>query len=209
MSASISRRRFIAVAGGSAAAASVLAACGSDSSTGSGVSGSDETSQFGDGDVGILNYFLTLELVEAAFYADLAKSRLLSAAAAQMLESFGEEEEKHADLLVEQIKKLGGKPAAEPGAKFSLESEAAALELGGTLENLGAAAYLGQLSKLESVPAMKAALSIHSVEGKHAAALNSLLEESPTPDGAFAAPATVETVMSEIDSYLGGESAGS
>jgi hypothetical protein len=207
MSASISRRRFIAVAGGSAAAASVLAACGSDSSTG--MSGSDETSRFGAGDVGILNYFLTLELVEAAFYADLEKSRLLSAAAAQMIESFGEEEEKHADLLVEQIKKLGGKPAAEPGAKFSLESEAAALELGGTLENLGAAAYLGQLSKLESVPAMKAALSIHSVEGKHAAALNSLLEESPTPDGAFAAPATVETVMGEIDPYLGGESAGS
>jgi ATP-binding cassette subfamily B protein len=61
-----SRRRFLAVGGGSAGLAAFLAACGDDSGTtmttdamkSSG--GTSETAQFGKGDVGILNYALTL-----------------------------------------------------------------------------------------------------------------------------------------------------
>ena len=60
------------------------------------------------------------------------------------------------------------------------------LELAGTVENLGAAAYLGQAANIKSPAVLAAALSIHSVEGRHASALNTLLGESITPDGAFA-----------------------
>jgi rubrerythrin len=205
VSAPISRRQFVALAGGSAAAASVLAACGSDSSTGSEVKGGNETSQFGKGDVGILNYMLTLEFVEAAFYAALAEEESLAVETLETLEGFGEEEKEHVERLTEQIEKLGGKPASDPGAKFSIGSEATALEIGGTLENLAAAAYLSQLPKMQSKPAMLAALSIHSVEGRHAATLNDLREESPTPDGAFAEAETVASVMEALDPYIGGE----
>jgi rubrerythrin len=206
VSAALSRRRFIVLAGGSAAAATALAACGTDSSTGSEVGG-DETSQFGAGDVGLLNYALTLEYVEVAFYAALAKSKLLAAGPREALGKFGEEEEKHVALLIKQLKELGGDPAPKPKAEFALKSEAEALEIGGSLENLGAAAYLGQAPKIESVPALKAVLSIHSVEGRHAAALDSLREEPPTPDGAFAKPATVTAVMQALEPYIGKQKA--
>src|SRR4051812_45092567 len=61
-----SRRRFLAVGGGSTALAAFLAACGSDSSSTTGTTamkpgGKSETAEFGKGDVGILNYALTLE----------------------------------------------------------------------------------------------------------------------------------------------------
>ena len=78
----VSRRRFMALTGGSTALAAFLAACGDDSGTttttasqGAG-GGSSETAQFGKGDIGILNYALTLEYLETAFYADVAKSGL-------------------------------------------------------------------------------------------------------------------------------------
>ena len=38
--------------------------------------GGGETAQFGKGDLGIVNYALTLEYLETAFYADVVKSGL-------------------------------------------------------------------------------------------------------------------------------------
>ncbi len=57
------------------------------------------------------------------------------------------------------------------------------------VENLGAAAYLGQAAAIENPDILAAALSIHTVEARHAALLNTLIGEDPTPDGAFAVPA--------------------
>ena len=48
---------------------------------------------------------------------------------------------------------------------------------------------------IESPDILAAALSIHSVEGRHAAALNTLTGQPITPDGAFAKPADAEKVL--------------
>jgi rubrerythrin len=77
------------------------------------------------------------------------------------------------------------------------------LELAATVENLGAAAYLGQAANIESPEVLASALAIHSVEGRHAAALNTLLE-SITPDGAFAVPADVQTVLKSVEPFIVG-----
>ncbi|HEY6729841.1 MAG TPA: ferritin-like domain-containing protein [Solirubrobacterales bacterium] len=204
-----SRRRFLAVGGGSTAAAAFLAACGDDSGTttttmNSGGGNSDETAQFGKGDVGILNYALTLEYLETAFYADVVKSGLFKGADLETIRKFGQEEAEHVQALTQAVKSLGGKPAAEPKAEFPLENAKSVLELAGTVENLGAAAYLGQAANIKSPEVLASALAIHSVEGRHAAVLNTLLGESITPDGAFAKPADVKTVLKSVEPFLVG-----
>ncbi|MFL5874242.1 MAG: ferritin-like domain-containing protein [Solirubrobacterales bacterium] len=203
-----SRRRFLAVGGGSAGLAAFLAACGDDSgtttTTSMGGGGTSETAQFGKGDVGILNYALTLEYLETAFYADVVKSGLFKGADLETIRKFGQEEAEHVQALTQAVKSLGGKPAPEPKTEFPLKSAKSVLELAGTVENLGAAAYLGQAANIQSPEVLASALAIHSVEGRHAAALNTLLGQPITPDGAFAKPADVKTVLKSVEPFIVG-----
>jgi rubrerythrin len=206
----VSRRKFLALGGGSAAAAAFLAACGSDSgttATSTAAAGGVEPvieEKFGKGDVGILNYALTLEYLETAFYADVVKSGLFKGSDLATIRKFGSEEAEHVTALTAFVKKLGGKPAPMPKTEFPLKRAKAVLELAGTVENLGAAAYLGQAGSIEGAEALAAALSIHSVEGRHAAALNTLLGESITPDGAFATPAGAPEVLKSVEPFIVG-----
>ena len=206
----VSRRKFLALGGGSAAAAAFLAACGSDDEmtttmAGTGGMGGTEAvieEKFGKGDVGILNYALTLEYLETAFYADVVKSGLFKGSDLATIRKFGEEEAEHVSALTAFVKKLGGKPAPKPKTEFPLKSAKSVLELAGTVENVGAAAYLGQAANIKSPAVLAPALSIHSVEGRHSAALNTLLGKSITPDGAFAKPADAATVLKSVEPFI-------
>jgi rubrerythrin len=206
----VSRRRVLAVGGSTTAVAAFLAACGDDSGTTtttdsmSSGGGTSETAEFGKGDIGILNYALTLEYLETAFYADVVKSGLFKGADLETIRKFGAEEAEHVEALSAAVKQLGGKPAPEPKAEFPLKSAKSVLELAATVENLGAAAYLGQAANIQSPEVLASALAIHSVEGRHAAVLNTLLGESITPDGAFAKPADVQTVLKSVEPFLVG-----
>jgi rubrerythrin len=213
----VSRRKFIAVGGGTSLAA-FLAACGGGGSSSTTTmssttekesepmesGGKSETEQFGKGDIGILNYALTLEYLEAAFYKDVVKSGLFKGEELAVLKKFGSEEQQHVEALSGTVKKLGGKPAPMPKAEFPLKDAKSVAELAGTVENLGAAAYLGQAANIKSPEVLAAALSIHSVEARHAATLNTLLKMSITPDGAFGKPADVKTVLMSVEPFIVG-----
>ena len=208
----VSRRKFIAVGGGTGLAA-LLAACGGGGSSSTMVTNESkpmaegmksETEQFGKGDIGILNYALTLEYLETAFYEEVTKSGLFKGEELAVLKKFGSEEAQHVSALHSTVKKLGGTPAPKPKSEFPLESAKAVAELAGTVENLGAAAYLGQAGNIESPEVLAAALSIHSVEARHAATLNTLLGLSITPDGAFGKPADVKTVLKSVEPFIVG-----
>jgi Ferritin-like domain len=204
----ISRRRFLALTGGTGASAALLAACGDDdddaatTTTGDSATGDDPLAQFGEGDLGIVNYALTLEYLEAGFYAAVAKSGLFRGEQLALIKTIGSQEQQHVDALTATAKDLGGMPAEEPEADFPLDSAEEVVSLAATVENLGAAAYLGQAAAIESPDVLAAALSIHTNEARHAAVLNVLAGEPVTPDGAFAQGADAETVLDEVQPFL-------
>jgi rubrerythrin len=209
------RKRFLKAVGGTAGAgafALFLAACGSDdkksSSSSTGSTSSQQptaktgTEMFGKGDLGILGYALTLEYLETQFYADAAKSGKLSGKVLAVAKQFGEEESEHVKALEATIKKLGGKLPAKPKAKFPLASEKSILKLAATVENLGANAYLGQAGNIQNKEVLAAALSIHTVEARHASVLNTVIGKDITPDGAFSKPASADEVLAAVKPFL-------
>ena len=148
----------------------------------------------GGNDLGIVNYALTLEYLEAQFYDEVVKSGLFHGTTLAMLKRFGAEEHAHVAALKGVATKLG-MPAAKPTGKFPLHSAKQVSKLAATVENLGASAYLGQAGNIKSKEILAAALAIHTVEARHASTLNSLLKMTPTPDGAFARPMTMAEVL--------------
>jgi hypothetical protein len=211
----VERKRFLRMAGktmgtGAAAAglAGFIAACGGSSSNGSSPVSSASTSSTtatsssgGSGDLAIVNYALTLEYLEAQFYDKVIASGLFSGPTLQTLKTFGAEEHQHVAALHKVATSLGT-PAPKPVGKFPLKSAASVAKLAATVENLGASAYLGQAGNIKSKEILAAALAIHTIEARHAATLNLVLKMSPTPDGAFAKPATMSQVLAAVKPFI-------
>jgi rubrerythrin len=206
----VDRKRFLKLAGSAGAAsfgAFVLAACGSSSKTATTAAGTSSTSSTSTaassgGDLGILNYALTLEYLETAFYEKVVASGLFTGKVGGLIKTFAAQEASHVAALKAAVMKLGGTPASEPKSKFPITSATQVAELAYTVENLGAAAYLGQAAAIQSPEVLGAALAIHSVEARHAATLGTLVKKSLTPDGAFAKPADMSTVLAAVKPFL-------
>ena len=207
-----SRRRFLRMAGGAGAAtalSALIAGCGQSSDDERDTEGATSTDAKGaqgskaKGDLEIVNYALMLEYVEVAFYDKVLEAALLDGPALEAVKSFAEHEREHVDALTAAAENLGGKPVKKPKTRFELGDKMAVLKLAATVENLGASAYLGQAAMIEDEEILAAALSIHSVEARHAAALNILTGETPTVDGSgFAKPATMAEVLKTVQPFI-------
>jgi rubrerythrin len=131
-------------------------------------------------DVDVLNFALTLEYLETAFYADAQKLNL-SGDAKTFAKQFGDTEAQHVAALQATIKKLGGKPVAEPTAKFPIKDQKSFLKLAQALEDTGVSAYNGAAPAIKSKDVLGAAGSIVQVEARHAAVIRTLNGEMPAP----------------------------
>jgi len=202
-----SRKQFFKLMGGGGAAAfaTLLAACGSDDDKKSGAAATTATAAASapkGGDLGIVNYALTLEYLEADFYKKVVASGMFKGKQQALLRQIADTEQQHVDALTATAKKLGGTPAPKPQTKFPIQNPKQVVQLAATVENLGAAAYLGQAANIQSKEILAAALAIHSVEGRHAAALNELAGKTITPDGAFAKPASMDEVLPQVKPFI-------
>jgi hypothetical protein len=198
-----SRRRFL-LAAPVAAGAAFLAACGSSSDPQTAEDkSSDASAPKGAQDLQIVNYALTLEYLEADFYDQVVDAGLFSGAQGDLFKQIQQNEHDHVDALTALSKKLGGHPPEKPATQFRIGSGGrSVLGTAATLENLGAAAYLGQLDSIENREVLATAISIHSIEGRHAAELNRLAGRDPFPDGAFASPLDMDEVNNAIQPYV-------
>jgi hypothetical protein len=216
-----SRKRFFKMLGGAgavSAATVILAACGDDDDDAAAkkAPAASEVMDGNDSDLKVLNYALTLEFLEADFYRQVIDSGLVKdRKVVSIAKKFGASEQEHVDALTATIKKLGGKPVEAPKTNFQPTLDKglmAVLETAATVENLGAAAYLGQAGNIKSKEVLAAALAIHSVEARHAAALNILVGrgfgdgkgglEGALPDGPFGKPMDEAAVLAAVKPFL-------
>ena len=192
------RRGFLALVGSGA----LLASCGDGDDDGAGGGGAQDR----QGDLGIVNYALTLEFIEAQFYEQVLDAGVIKRPhVLKVVRSIEQDEQEHVDALTVVAQQLGGGAAKAPKVSFDdviKGGEAKVLATAALVENLGAAAYLGQAGRIENPEVLAAALSIHSNEGRHAAALNWAVGRPMTQSGAFAKPATMAEVLRQVKPFL-------
>ena len=152
-------------------------------------------------DLDVLNYALTLEHLEYAFYRDGVG-----------LFSFGEDgrgqsidtnfaairdhEGAHVETLAGVITDLGGTPVEEATYDFgdAYSDPMAFMATAAALENTGVSAYDGAGQFITDPELLTAAGSIVAVEARHASYLNLLTSEIPFP-AAFETPLTMDEVL--------------
>jgi rubrerythrin len=156
-------------------------------------------------DLQIVQYALTLEHLETDFYNAVIDSGIVQdKKLVETAKLIRDAEQAHVDTLTGVVKDLGGRPV-RPKTTFDSVldgGEMMVLETAAAVENLGAAAYLGQAGRIKSKDLLAAALSIHSVEARHAAALNQAVGKTIVPDGAFAQPASMSEVLPQVKPFL-------
>lgn len=135
--------------------------------------------------VDILNYALTLEYLEAAFYnkALMSTNLIPAGAATGAIQTIAKHENAHVEFLKAAIGQLGGKFVMSPNFDFSagkgsmngpfkdvFNSLDLFLAVAQTFEDTGVRAYKGRAAEITGGGAyLTAALQIHSVEARHAA----------------------------------------
>ncbi len=213
-----SRKQFLRMVGGAGAAgafATLAAACGEqDTPIGSTQRDPGTEDSFGPGDIGIVNYALTLEYLEQDFYEQIRKSgEVTNRALKKLIEEVYSNESEHVAALEKTAEQMG-RPVVRPKTNFDSVLEGGQpkiLSESAKVENLGASAYLGQAPRVSDRAVLAAALSIHTVEARHAAAFNKMAGEGfsgkgtligTIPDGPFAKPKTMQEVLKEAKKFL-------
>jgi len=155
----------------------------------------------GGGDVEILNFALTLEYLESTFYEEAKSRAKASGELKSLVDLLAKDEMQHVEALEGTIKKLGGKPVAEPKFDFAYSGTSGFLKLAQTFEDTGVSAYNGAAPMIKSKEVLTAAGSIVQVEARHAAAIRLQNKEEPSP-AAFDPPLDEAQVLKAVEPFI-------
>ena len=131
-------------------------------------------------DVAILNFALTLEYLEAAFYREAVRSGKFTGKLGQFAKVVSAHENAHVAFLK---KALGA--AAVKSPKFDFKgtntNQAKFKATAQVLEDTGVAAYLGQAGNIKSKAILAAAASVLAIEARHAGWIRDINNVSGAP----------------------------
>ena len=152
------------------------------------------------GDVKILNYALTLEYLESAFYAEAVGHGALSGSAATFAHTVAQHEAAHVQALQQT---LGSQAVKKPKFDFkgTTHKESTFLKTAMVLEDTGVQAYEGQVGNIKTPAVLAAAGSILPVEARHAAWVRDIIGagHSPVPaPNAFNPSLSMSAVLSAV-----------
>ncbi len=160
---------------------------------------------FGAGDIGVLNFALALEYLESSFYNEASRHQrnnpfLRSGQERIFLRTVTKDENEHVKLLKSVLKSNQiGKPSFN--FRGDTKNHKAFLKASYTFENEGVHAYSGQAFNIKAGAVLAAALSIVTVEARHAAVIGLIRQESEhgiAPDGAFDKPRGATRVLKDV-----------
>lgn len=158
----------------------------------------------------VLNYALTLEHIEHAFYRDglttFGPDAFAAAGyAANVRDYFAtirDHEQAHVDALTQAILDLGGEPAVEGAYDFGFSDLEGFFATAGKIENTAVSAYEGAAKYLiDADDLLTTALTIHGVEARHAAYIDGLIGNSPFPK-AFDPPLAPDEVLQIVGTFM-------
>ena len=149
-------------------------------------------------DTEILNYALTLEYLEAAFYAEANEKGNLTGIARTFSQVVGQHEAEHVTTLQGV---LGAKAVKKPSFDFkgTTNKETTFLKTARTLEDTGVAAYQGQATRIKSTDVLASAGAILAVEARHAAWVRDIIGAGKGPSPAPAAFSKAMTMKQVLD----------
>ncbi len=154
-----------------------------------------------------LNFALTLEHIEDAFYRSALEKEFIPKEHREVFNHIGLHETEHVKFLTAALGSAAGKPPAADftaGGKYAdvFSNFETFLTLSQTFEDLGVAAYKGQAGNLmENGDILTAALQIHSVEARHAAIVRRIGGKKAW-DSAFDEAKTKEEVLAAAKPFL-------
>ena len=160
-------------------------------------------------DLEVLNYALTLEHLEAAFYVEMNAAGVLEGDAAAYFMVIGEHETAHVAALTDAISAAGGTPVeAAPSYNFDLLGDLTTAEgiLGAAqvLEETGVAAYNGAGREIVDKSILTTAGAIVQTEANHAAIIRVLIdpESNPVPS-AFPDATEPQAILDAVTPLIG------
>lgn len=161
-------------------------------------------------DLEVLNYALTLEHLEAAFYTKVNGSGKLSGDPATYLKVIGDHENAHVQALTDAISKAGGTPVkARASYDFSslgdISTQAGILQASMTLEGVGVKAYDGAAREITDKGILGVAGQIVQVEARHAGLVRTLVDPTKSPAPQFEDKATPQQILDIVTPLLGPE----
>ncbi len=162
-----------------------------------------------ESDVDVLNFALTLEHLENAFYRDGLPlfpdlgTDGFGFSVLEQVSAIGAHEAAHVVTLTDVITSLGGTPVEEATYDFedAYADDTSFLMTAMALENTGVQAYNGAGQFLTDPGLLTAAGSIVSVEARHASYLNLINDEDPFP-AAFDEALTPAEVLDAAGPFL-------
>ena len=134
----------------------------------------------------VLNYALTLEYLEDAFYKQgLMAEGLIPENRRVIFQQISKHESAHVEFLLSVLDSMDVTPVSKPAFDFTangtyetvFSSYAVFLTLSQAFEDTGVRAYKGRAQELVGQAALTAALQIHSVEARHASMVRRLRAE--------------------------------
>ncbi|KAJ7933894.1 ferritin-like domain-containing protein [Mycena leptocephala] len=158
----------------------------------------------------VLNYALTLEHLEAAFYKeslakfsedDFTKAGYPQWTRGRFLQ-IRDHEATHVEFLTTALQTAGASAVQACEYNFPITDVASVVDLAVVLEEVGTTAYTGGAQFISNKDYLTAAASILAVEARHEAWINSAVKGSSAWDTAFQTPLLPNSVYSLASGFI-------